>query len=440
MARWSILIQSLLVASLCVGVERLHADSGQTQSASAPTSRPASIVRVAAIGGINDAGFWKAISERFEQQTGIRVQTIATGNKDGVAELFRRGGIDLITVQSAQVIVGLVADGYASDPQPWVKTELIIVGPQADPAAIKGVVDASAAVRKIIANKSSFIIHGSLGVDEIVRGIVQAGKGQLADGQAVLLLDDHQKRVLQVAADKHAYTLIGGIPFRGGKIGGDGLVELVRGDPLLQRPFVLAVANPRKIADVHVTEARRLAAFLRSDDTQRWIAQFGRAKPDDRPLFFPVSEIPTKNPAAPDALVTVSGEVNHPVAIDAAVWAKLGRHSVRVKDRSGLTVQYEGPLLRDVLGLAGAPLGSHQLRGPNLSLYLVVEAADGYSAVFAMPELDEDFAERSIVLADRRDGRPLDEKDGPVRIIVPQESTPGRWVRRVVRLSVRRAE
>lgn len=44
--------------------------------------------------------------------------------------------------------------------------------------------------------------------------------------------------------------------------------------------------------------------------------------------------------------------------------------------------------------------------------FLVVDAADGYRAVFALPELDRAFTDRIILLADRREGKPLAEKEG----------------------------
>jgi tungstate transport system substrate-binding protein len=258
---------------------------------SASVYADAPVVRVAAVGGVNDLGFWKAISERFEKETGVHVETVATGNKDGVADLFKRGGIDLITVQAAETIVGLVADGYARDPQPWVRTELSIVGPAADPAGIKGMADAAAAVRKIVTSKSAFVVHGSLGTDEVVRAIVQADRGEPIDGRAVVLLDDHQKRVLAVAAERGAYTLISGLALRDGKLPMGGLVELVKGDARLRRAFLLAVANPAKIAGAHEAEARRLAAFLRSEETQRWIDAW-RAGPGKGQEFFRVAAAP----------------------------------------------------------------------------------------------------------------------------------------------------
>jgi hypothetical protein len=94
--------------------------------------------------------------------------------------------------------------------------------------------------------------------------------------------------------------------------------------------------------------------------------------------------------------------------------------------------------LVELLKTAGVKFGQ-DLRGPALATYLVVEAADGYRAVFALPELDPAFTDRVILLADRRDGKPLDEREGPLRIVVPGEKRAARWVRQVVALKVGRS-
>lgn len=73
--------------------------------------------------------------------------------------------------------------------------------------------------------------------------------------------------------------------------------------------------------------------------------------------------------------------------------------------------------LGEVLKLAGVKFGK-QMRGKSLALFLVAEAADNYRAVFALPELDHAFTDRVILLADKRDGRPL---VAPLRIVVPDD-------------------
>jgi ABC-type tungstate transport system permease subunit len=66
-------------------------------------------------------------------------------------------------------------------------------------------------------------------------------------------------------------------------------------DPVLRRPCLVAVANPSKIADAHVMEAKRLATFLCGDDTQRWIGEFGKGKLDERSLYAPLTNSNKQN-------------------------------------------------------------------------------------------------------------------------------------------------
>jgi hypothetical protein len=67
---------------------------------------------------------------------------------------------------------------------------------------------------------------------------------------------------------------------------------------------------------------------------------------------------------------------------------------------------------------------------------LLVEAADGYKVVFAVTEFDPAFATREIILADKRDGKTLDAKEGPLRIVAPGDKRPARWIRQVTTFRV----
>jgi hypothetical protein len=86
-----------------------------------------------------------------------------------------------------------------------------------------------------------------------------------------------------------------------------------------------------------------------------------------------------------------------------------------------------------------APLG-RELRGKNLAVYLVAEGADGYRAVIALPELDAGFTDEVLLVADRRDGQGLAEGEGPLRLVVPGDRRPARWVRQLVRLRLHWAQ
>ena len=134
-------------------------------------------------------------------------------------------------------------------------------------------------------------------------------------------------------------------------------------------------------------------------------------------------------------LLSIGGEVATPVKLTADDLAKLPRRTVQAKDHDGKETSFEGMELGEVLKLAGVKFGEH-LRGKELALFLIVDAADGYRAVFALPELDHAFTDRVILLADRRDGKALTEKEGPLRIVVPDEKRQARWVRQVTSLTI----
>ena len=142
-------------------------------------------------------------------------------------------------------------------------------------------------------------------------------------------------------------------------------------------------------------------------------------------------------PAAP-VVVKVEGEVSTPLRLTAAELNQLPRQTVMARAHDKKEARFAGVALFDVLKKAGLPTGK-DLRGKAVALYLVVEAADGYRAVFALPELDPAFTDRVILLADRRDGQALSSRDGPLQIVVPGEKRHSRWVRQVIALRIGRA-
>ena len=102
---------------------------------------------------------------------------------------------------------------------------------------------------------------------------------------------------------------------------------------------------------------------------------------------------------------------------------------------SGPSTTFEGVALEAVLEKAGVGFGQ-TLKGKRLASYLLVEAADGYRVVVALPEIDPAFTDKQVLLAFSKDGKPLDEKEGPYRIVIPDEKRMARWVRQVTTLKI----
>jgi DMSO/TMAO reductase YedYZ molybdopterin-dependent catalytic subunit len=139
------------------------------------------------------------------------------------------------------------------------------------------------------------------------------------------------------------------------------------------------------------------------------------------------------------AQLKVSGAVSTPLTLTAADLKNMPRTSLQVSNsHEKKSETYEGVLLEELLRRAGAPHGE-QLRGPLMTTYVVAEASDGYRVLFALAELDSDFVNSEVLVADTVDGAPIDAKRGPFRLVAPHEKRPARWVRMLQSITVVRA-
>jgi hypothetical protein len=137
-------------------------------------------------------------------------------------------------------------------------------------------------------------------------------------------------------------------------------------------------------------------------------------------------------------LLEVSADAHTRLVVGAADLVALPRAKVSVSDEHGTRIVYEGVPALEILRRAGAPLGK-ELRGPNMTMCVVAGGSDGYQAVFALAEFDPAFTDQLILVADHRDGQPLNSREGPLRLIVPGDKRPARWVRALTILRLKDA-
>jgi DMSO/TMAO reductase YedYZ molybdopterin-dependent catalytic subunit len=149
-----------------------------------------------------------------------------------------------------------------------------------------------------------------------------------------------------------------------------------------------------------------------------------------------VSIVAAQTPS-PD--LTIRGAIPKELQLTLADLKQLPRTSMTAKDHGGATHTYEGVALQVLLAKAGAPQGG-DIRGKKMTLCVLVEAGDGYRAVFSLAELDVDFSGTQVLVADTADGKPLAEKEGPLRLVVPSDKRLARWVRMLKTITVGTAE
>jgi len=136
----------------------------------------------------------------------------------------------------------------------------------------------------------------------------------------------------------------------------------------------------------------------------------------------------TDQPGPVTATLTVGGDIPSRLVLKAEDLAKMPRETVTIPEQDGTKVAYEGVLLREILKRAGAPM-EKDLRGKALASYVLAKARDGYQVVFTLAEVAPEFANEPIVVADKRDGKPLFGYQGPFRLVCPNDKAGARSVR-----------
>ncbi len=250
-------------------------------------------VKVAIIGGFMTTGMWEEVTTEFTRQTGIPVEVVSTGPKEIIDTAFRKGGIDLITLHSSDVATNLVADGLGVAMRPWARNELVIVGPPDDPAGIRGMKSGAEAMARIAAARAPFVEARNVGSQTIsahlwkLAGIHPEGDWLIRDESPIA------QRVVEFAAARHAYVIVGRIPMLSGKIPNAGMEILVEGDPEMRRPYVVIEANPAKRLGNNPAGAKKLAEFLTSPAGQLALSRFAERQGGNAPIFYPVEPVNT---------------------------------------------------------------------------------------------------------------------------------------------------
>ena len=136
------------------------------------------------------------------------------------------------------------------------------------------------------------------------------------------------------------------------------------------------------------------------------------------------------------AVLRVAGNVATPLSLSAKDLKALPRKTLNVfNPHEKKEETYEGVSVQELLRRAGVPQ-NEKLRGPAMATYVLAEASDGYSVLYSLAELDSDFQDSEVIVADTMNGSPLGEKQGPFKMVAPHDKRPARWIRMLKTLTV----
>src|SRR5262245_52410874 len=251
----------------------------------APTVADDRFIVVASTTSTQDSGLFDYLLPLFTRKTGIEVRVLYKGTGEAI-KVAQNGDADVLFVHDKKSEEKFVADGFGMKRFDVMYNDFIIVGPANDPAGIKGLKDAPAALAKIAAAGSPFTSRGddsgthkaelrlwsAAGVD--VKAVSGSWYRETGSGMGP---------TLNTAAGMGAYALADRGTWLAFKNKGD-LEILVEGDQRLFNQYGVILVNPQKHPHVKAADGQAFVDWLISPEGQRAIADF---KIEGQQLFFP---------------------------------------------------------------------------------------------------------------------------------------------------------
>ncbi|MBW2434133.1 MAG: substrate-binding domain-containing protein [Deltaproteobacteria bacterium] len=235
----------------------------------------------------DNTGLLDYLAPKFKEATGIELKWTATGTGKAL-KLGENCDVDILMVHAPPAEKKFVADGFGTERLEIMYNDFVIIGPESDPAGIKGksIKDAFATLKT---KQAVFTSRGDnsgthkkelslwkaadLPVPEKESWYVQTGQGMLA--------------TINIAAERNGYTMTDRgtyIKYESNLKGNPPLKILVEGDAVLLNQYSVIAVNPTHCAKANYNTAQQFIKWIAGPDAQNLIKEF---KLLGKPLFTP---------------------------------------------------------------------------------------------------------------------------------------------------------
>ncbi len=267
------------------------------------------IIKMSTTTSTQASGLLEVLLPELEKDTGLKVKVIAKGTGAAIRDGMD-GNVDVIFVHARAREEKFVKEGYGTKRYAVMHNDFVILGPEKDPAGIKGLKSATLALEKIANAQAPFISRGDdSGTHTKEQALWQATglplgkktqtimkKGEKSEvsflhpqglGQWYLSIGQGMGKALTIADEKQAYVLADRGTFIKYKFGRDVPIDLdvlCEGDPALANPYGVIPINPQKHLHVQYELAKEFADWLVSERGQSVIANYRLL---GKQLFYP---------------------------------------------------------------------------------------------------------------------------------------------------------
>lgn len=235
------------------------------------------VLKMASTTSTANTGLLDYLAPIFQKDTGIELQFVAVGTGKAL-KLGQNCDVDVLLVHAPPAEKKYVAAGYGIERREVMYNDFVIIGPESDPAGIKGQ-DLKAALTAVASQKAIFTSRGDnsgtnkkekllwktsgLAVPEKEPWYVQTGQGMM--------------KTILIAQEKQAYTMTdrGTYIKYSHKYGGKPPMKVVvEGAKTLFNQYSVLKVNPARCKNVKADLAGKFSDWLASAKIQKLIGDF----------------------------------------------------------------------------------------------------------------------------------------------------------------------
>ena len=249
----------------------------------------------------HNSGLYGYLLPLFEADTGIGVKVVAVGTGQALDNARRCDG-DVLVVHAPEAEKRFVAEGHGTERRALMHNDFVLLGPAGDPAGIRGMTDAAAALARIAATNapppaaspdapsgeaprreggreasaSPFVSRGDdSGTHKKELALWEAAgtDPREASGTWYREVGAGMGAAINIAVNMNAYTLADRATWVSHGNPGDHVIA-VEGDRALLNPYSVVPVNPERCPNVDGEGARIFADWLTSERGQAAIAAF----------------------------------------------------------------------------------------------------------------------------------------------------------------------
>ncbi|MEF2231977.1 MAG: substrate-binding domain-containing protein [Pseudodesulfovibrio sp.] len=227
------------------------------------------------------------IVPQFKKDTGIDIKYVAKGT-GAALKMAEDCNVDVVLVHAPAAEKAYVEKGVLLDRTEIMYNDFILVGPESDPAGIKGQ-SVTAALKAIASKQAPFISRGdNSGTHKKEIFLWRSAGLEVPDKQAWYVSGGQNMiATINMADEKNGYTMTDRgtyIKYADTKGGNPPMKVLVEGDKVLFNQYSVLAVNPAHCPNAQYDLAKQFTQWMVSPEVQKALGDF---KILGKPLFIP---------------------------------------------------------------------------------------------------------------------------------------------------------